>query len=67
MRFSSLHGFITFAAIRPIPAFSALTRRETDETFLSHVQPDELLANQLASYLEDNQFDVFIDKRILTV
>ena len=31
-----------------------------------HVQPDEALANRLASFLEANQFDVFIDKKILT-
>ena len=31
-----------------------------------HVQPDEALANQLASFLEANQFEVFIDKKILT-
>jgi hypothetical protein len=31
-----------------------------------HVEPDETLANRLASFLETKDFDVFIDKKILT-
>lgn len=34
--FSSLHGFLTFAANRLYLACSAIARRETEETFFSH-------------------------------